>query len=419
MELQKKLLALISASTLVLGTAFPAVASISGTASNSGNGAGSTNRTKIEVGTETVVSQGNQACIHNKVNINSNTGHNKANYNTGGDVSIETGGVDVEIGVKNSANANFAEVEACVGCDYDILVENVGNGAGSENKAKVGIESATVLWQENKAKVGNDVNVNSDTGHNKANYNTSEGGEVSIETGPADTVIGIDNAVNTNQAVVGGGDGLAMGLGGGDGLITVRNEGNGAFSDNKAKAEIETQTVVTQANRARVRNDVDVNADTGHNKAKYNTGGDVEMETGPIDLGVGVRNSLNLNAASVDDCCDLDLLAENHKNGSDSENKTKIEYTAGDITWQENKGTAKNEVDGKLETGHNKSNYGTADDMMTGDVEADVVVETEANTNVLGHVDFDFADWNGIDIDFDNGFGGRFFGWWLWMWLAR
>lgn len=415
MELKTKLLALISATSLVLGTAFPAVAGISGTASNSGNGAGSDNEVEIEVETKTEIIQDNAACISNYIKINSDTGHNKANYNTGGDVSITTGGVTTEVGVKNSANANFAEVETCVDCDYDILVENVSNGADSKNEAEAEIGRETGLWQTNRAKVRNTVDVDSDTGHNKANYNTSEDGVVSIETGPSDTTIGIDNAVNTNQAVVGG-DGL---MGDGEGLITVRNEGNGAFSDNEAEAEIETETVVVQDNKAKVKNKVDVDADTGHNKAKYNTGGDVGIETGPIDLGVGVGNSVNLNAANVNGCCGFDLLAENYKNGADSKNESEIEYEAESGVWQDNKNMTKNGVNGDLDTGHNKSNYGTADDMMTGDVDADVVVETEANTNILGSVDFDFFDWDGYDWGFEDGMGGGLFGWWLWMWLAR
>lgn len=418
MEVKTKLLALTSATALVISTALPAIAGISGTASNSGNGAFSDNEVEIEVENKTEVVQDNKACIKNEINISSDTGHNKANYNTGGDVSIETGGVDVEIGVTNNANANFAEVTGCVGCDYDILVENTNNGAESENEAEAEIETETGLWQTNKAKVKNEVSIDSDTGHNKANYNTSENGEVSIETGPSDTTIGIDNAVNSNHAVVGG-DGLALSLNGNGGKIEVRNEGNGAYSDNEAEAEVETETIVSQENKAKVKNEVDVDADTGHNKAKYNTGGEVGIETGPVDLGVGVGNNLNLNAASVEGCCGLEVLAENYKNGADSENESEIEYETEAGTWQENKGRAWNDIWGDLDTGHNKSNYGTADDMMTGDVEADVVVETEANTNILGEVEFDFADWDGIDWHFDNGTGGGFFGWWLWMWLAR
>lgn len=418
MELKAKIFALTTATTLVMGTAMPVFAGITGTASNSGNGAGSENKAKIEVDTTTTVVQDNEAKIINKIDLNSDTGHNKANYNTGGDVSITTGSASTLLSVKNSANANFAELDSCGGCDYDVVVENTQNGAESINKAKADIDNTTEVFQTNTAFVKNDLDVNTDTGHNKANYNTSDNGTVAVETGPSDTTVLVDNAVNSNHAMVGGGDGLSLGLDG-DGQITVRNEGNGAFSENKAKAEVDQTTMVVQDNEAKVKNYLEVGANTGYNKAQYNTGGEVSVETGPVDLGIGVDNKVNLNAATVDACCDLDLTVENQKNGAESENKSKAEYDALLEAFQTNYGKAIQDITGDLDTGHNKVNYNTADGTLTGMIDAVVVVETEANTNILGEVSFDHFDWDGVEWDFEEMPGNGFFGWWFWMWLMR
>lgn len=80
----------------------------------SGNGAGSRNRCNITVrsggghGCQATCSgqpkQVNKAKVKNTVVVISNTGGNKANKNTGGEVTIETGDSNVDISISNDVN---------------------------------------------------------------------------------------------------------------------------------------------------------------------------------------------------------------------------------------------------------------------------------------------------------------------------
>src|SRR3989304_5885670 len=69
-----------------------------------------------------------------------------------------------------------------------------GNGAESDSDINVAQTTTTTVVQNNYAKIKNDVDADSDTGDNDANYNT--GGNVSVKTGDADTAVLIDNKVN-------------------------------------------------------------------------------------------------------------------------------------------------------------------------------------------------------------------------------
>lgn len=80
----------------------------------SGNGANSHNRCNITVNTggckkikcASGSSQTNNASVSNTVTVSSSTGGNKANKNTGGDVSITTGDSNVDISITNNVNSN-------------------------------------------------------------------------------------------------------------------------------------------------------------------------------------------------------------------------------------------------------------------------------------------------------------------------
>ncbi len=72
----------------------------------SDNGAFSHNRCNIRVVNKTVTKQTNNANIRNTVNVVSSTGGNKANFNTGGDVSVTSGDSSVTVNITNNVNSN-------------------------------------------------------------------------------------------------------------------------------------------------------------------------------------------------------------------------------------------------------------------------------------------------------------------------
>ncbi len=175
----------------------------------SGNGSGSNNTANVTSSNNTTVNQTNYADISNNVDVDANTGNNKANNNTGGDVSIKTGNADANVDVDNLANFNFADVDAC-GCIFDATVKIKGNGADSKNKAHVNLDSWLNVDQDNtfdcskdhketwkKSDSCNQVDVDLNTGNNDAKKNT-QGGEPSITTGDANGDVMVETTANTN-----------------------------------------------------------------------------------------------------------------------------------------------------------------------------------------------------------------------------
>src|SRR3990170_2829791 len=362
----------------------------------SGNGANSDNTANVAVSDQTQVTQNNTANITNNVNVSADTGKNDANKNTGGDVDITTGNAKTTVGVSNTANANVADVNGC--CVGDLNVTISGNGAKSTNEANVGVSNTTYVDQDNYAKIKNNVDVDADTGKNDANGNT--GGSVSITTGNADTTVAVSNTANKNVATVGNGSG--------GGTLSVVISGNGYKSTNTANVGVSANTLVFQNNSAKITNDVDVDADTGKNDANKNTGGDVEILTGNADADVDVSNLANFNFADVDSCgCILDGTVKIAGNGAKSDNDATVvltsvagaiqdnDYSCGYGQWFWWLSKPCNDVNVDLDTGKNDANGNTGDpggdpSVTTGNAEADVVVETTANSNVVGDADFDF-----------------------------
>jgi hypothetical protein len=389
---------------LLLGSMTPlAVAGVDGEASNDTTGAGSYNKSKIEVVQSTLVVQDNQADIDNLVELQLNTGGNKANKNTGaGDVT--TGDASLGVAISNQANSNVAEVSDCGGCDMDLSASNEKTGADSGNKAKVEVNQITTLFQDNLSDIDNIVGAQLNTGYNKANKNTGEG---SVDTGDIGATVVVENATNENWAVLGGGMG-------GDGLsLSAGNDTTGADSYNKAKVEAFLDTLITQSNEADVDNLVELQANTGFNKANKNTG-EGDVETGDINVGVGLSNLLNSNFAAFDGCCDVEFDTSNEKTGADSTNKAKAYFFSLFDIFQTNggEGGVTNIVGGKLDTGHNKTNKNTADANESGDIEAVVQVSTEANENIIGDL------WEMPDMDWDIELPepGDSMAWWMFFW---
>src|SRR3990167_6250017 len=225
--LYKAGISLATASLIAQGFAGVALASLD--VEISGNGPNSDSTANVGVSNTTQVTQNNTANITNNVNVSADTGKNDANKNTGGDVDITTGNAKTTVGVSNTANANVADVNGC--CVGDLNVTISGNGAKSTNEANVGVSASTLVFQNNSAKITNDVDVDADTGKNDANKNT--GGDVEILTGNADADVDVSNLANFNFADV---DSCGCILDG-----TVKIAGNGAKSDNDATVKLESK----------------------------------------------------------------------------------------------------------------------------------------------------------------------------------
>ena len=401
---KRQIFSVATAGVMIANIATPAFAT---TIEISGNGAGSANYATVNTTNTTTVTQNNTANVTNTVNTNADTGDNKAKYNTGGDVGIQTGDAKVDVNVANDLNKNIASVDCCVAGDTSVKIS--GNGANSDNTVALTNNNTNLVTQNNTANVSNDIDADAETGENKASSNT--GGDVVIMTGNAKVDVDVSTLANVNSARIGGG-------------VTPTPSasfwivGNGAGSTNYIDATLNNTNLVTQNNYADISNDIDADAETGENKAKFNTGGEVAILTGDAETNVDVDNTVNFNFADLNCGCIFDVLAKIAGNGA-SEDSHEEQCTWWDWICEEqdqnvitldlvnfqaadqgNVANLSNDVDDESETGENKASSNTGDvdhesdpAIVTGDAESNNSISNSGNVNSLGempNVEFSF-----------------------------
>ena len=253
----------------------------------SGNGAYSDNTVRLDSDNNVRLTQDNYARINNDVDVDANTGDNDAKFNTGGDVAIVTGDADVDVDLLTMVNANSAMIGGGDGDGGTLSARILDNGAFSDNSIRLDFDNDVRLNQDNRAHVDNDVDVDADTGRNDANFNT--GGDVDVVTGDANVNVNVDTLANFNAANIDDCGCFSD--------VLAEIDGNGAFSDNSIRADFDNDLRLSQDNDLRLHNDVDVDADTGHNDAEFNTGsnGDTSIDTGDVNSGVDLNNHSNVN----------------------------------------------------------------------------------------------------------------------------
>lgn len=418
----KTLASAIATGALLVNAALPAFAV---TIEISGNGSDSASSATVGVANTTTVVQSNTANVNNNVSAVASTGSNTAEDNTGGNVSVSTGNASTSVGVSNTLNSNTAEVNGCCDQDADVLIS--GNGEDSENNVDLGLVHDTNLYQTNVANVHNTIDAHAGTGDNLVEGTTD--GDVSIETGDAETHVLTLNTANANFASLGRGDENG-------GSVSARILGNGTGSTNDIDLGLVRSVSLLQDNYANLQNDIAAVASTGGNTAEDNTGGTVSITTQDAETTVGVDNLVNFNSADLDCGCLLDVLAKISGNGEDSENNIEAELVDAQEAFQANVWTCDqgrseliwlesplseydpscNNVDAFAGSGDNLASDNTGDpegdpSIDAGDASTDVVIENTGNANVIGSDPL--GDFPGFDFGFDLGDLGSN---WLLLW---
>lgn len=163
-----------------------------------GNGADSQNHIDVNQKNKTTVVINQNAKVNNNASGNANTGENKANSNTSGNVSIDTGNIKVSGGIEN-APVNIASVRlASAGSALSAKIS--GNAIGSVNKIEADFINSTNSFLNFNADFNNFVNWNLNTGRNDANGNT--GGSVDITTGDIDFNLFVKNLANIGSVEI-------------------------------------------------------------------------------------------------------------------------------------------------------------------------------------------------------------------------
>jgi hypothetical protein len=269
--------------------------------------------------------------------------------------------------------------------------------------------------------------MNANTGANKSSYNTN--GSSDIITGNANvvaTVITDANAVamgiyqfdvngNQNGDIVLTQDPTkCVNCDASGNVIKGANTGNGADSTNTANTTSTANNVETINNNGDIVNNINLTANSGNNKADYNTGGDSSITTGDANVVTNVINTLNTivdgaintvnifgnlvgnivlpqaaSAATVSTSCTTGgsggVVAANTGNGTGTTNTTNASSTTNNTTNQTNNANVTNNLNLNGTTGNNDTNFNTGGQnaIDTGQVTIASTTNNVANMNVI------------------------------------
>lgn len=164
----------------------------------SNNGSDSKSEVVLSQSQDIQISVNQDASIQNTINGSANTGLNSASQNSFGNVSIQTGNIDIKEEVKNQA-VNKTDVLTPQG-GFDLKVNISSNGSNSKNLIILSVGNSLWLNLSNQSNIFNTQNWDLNTGENSASENTY--GSVSITTGDINAGLKIENGpINSNTII--------------------------------------------------------------------------------------------------------------------------------------------------------------------------------------------------------------------------
>jgi hypothetical protein len=167
---------------------------------NDHTGYNSDNNASLKVENEASITNSNHYNVDNDIFGKANTGDNKAEKNTG-DGSVDTGSTDFNVSVTNKGNSATTNLSGFGDMGTGSMsVTNSTTGADSNNNAWVKLENELKVYNHNYANVDNNIKLYSNTGDNKASFNTGDG---SVSTGDSSATITLENNLNTINTTLG------------------------------------------------------------------------------------------------------------------------------------------------------------------------------------------------------------------------
>lgn len=264
-------------------------------------------------------------------------------------------------------------------------IQITGNGSSSDNTANVDSSNSSTVVQNNNTDITNHINTTAKTGDNNASGNT--GGNTTILTGDASSRVNVTNTANLNRANLSNCSCATT--------SNVTISGNGSDSDNTAKVNTNSDTSAFQTNQAHITNDINTTEKTGSNNASGNTsstsGGMVTILTGNASSNTTLRNMANSNIltqGSGGGSSGHTTSVIISGNGSDSDNRVRLDLDNSAVVVQDNMAHFRNSVDDFMGTGLNNANGNTG---------ADVLIST-GNSSAVTRVD-NLANFNAASLD--------------------
>ena len=261
---------------------------------------------------------------------------------------------------------------------------NDTTGYNSDNFTSVKNINNVSVTNVSDAFISNNITDNANTGGNQANYNTMGG---DITTGNATTHTKLENLANINTVLID--PGMNAGA-----TYIAGNSITGAESMNTADILNKNTVKVLNDSTAVLRSMVNSAANTGNNKASYNTDGvGGSILTGQASSTVELENRANDNAVCVKGLAGgSGGIVGNSITGYNSDNFANLKNINLVDVSNISDALVENRVRSYANTGYNEANYNTmGGDITTGKGTSGVSVGTEANINTV-LVDVGFGD---------------------------
>lgn len=239
----------------------------------------------------------NKAVVENNIEANGISGENAIENNLGGSL-INTGDVNIALGIVNTVNSNLINSEFSLSLlnifeklGADINVENVFDPFSAKICSETAIGCLDVN-NENSGEIKNNVSINGSSGGNTAQ---SENGDAVIKTGDVNAAASIFNLLNTNL----------VGSNWRNFIINIFDDWVGdLIFPGKAKMQEFLKSSqnngcgencgisVNNSNESRIENNVSAQSDTGGNEALGNS---ATANTGEAKAKTNILNVANTN----------------------------------------------------------------------------------------------------------------------------
>lgn len=181
---------------VIAAVAFTAFATPAQAAKIKGNGKNSNNTITILNSHSLKAKQKNYTSVVTAITNKSNTGKNKVNGNTGGNVAQHSGESTSTVMVSYTGGNNSMTVPEGCGCPDDSDAVISGNGRGSDNTITQTNTHEMVFKQKTETMVVTAVENSSNTGGNEAKNNTGSGVLQTSGESTAETTVEVETGDN-------------------------------------------------------------------------------------------------------------------------------------------------------------------------------------------------------------------------------
>lgn len=285
--------------------------------------------------------------------VNSNTGNNAADANTGNGATM-SGGVNFSGGFENMPTSAVGPVIS-LGDLFSARADNDTTGANSVNLNDINASSTAVVDVTRLSNFVNSVVANAQTGNNSASMNTGNG---------AATSGNVMGNVMVGNHVPAAGSGPII-VGGGSASVDVGNDTTGFNSLNTNNVDLNKVISVGVTEHTSISNSVVENANTGNNNASMNTGDGV-VHSGGVNSSTSVHNTSSTAAPVVIDAgAPATVKADNDTTGANSVNTNNVNLTRTLVVDVNTTTNTTNSLTVNSDTGNNSASMNTGNGIVT------------------------------------------------------